>query len=78
MIDTILNSLLGEDVLDERFVEHRYRASRLTLIVGLLLMMGWFLYDQYAQDIMHLEIPVIIGAMVVTKLAAMAYYRLRD
>ena len=78
MIDKLLNRLLGGHELDERFVEHRYRASRMTLLVGLLLMTGWFLYDHYVKGIEHTQILIIIGAMVVTKLAVMAYYRLTD
>jgi len=52
--------------------------AHLTLLVGLLLLTGWFLYDHYAKGIDHTEILIIIGAMAVTKLAAMAYYRLTD
>jgi hypothetical protein len=78
VIDKLLSRLLGGHELDERFAEHRYRASRMTLFVGLLLMTGWFLYDHYVKDIDHTEILIIIGAMAVTKLAAMAYYRLTD
>lgn len=76
MIDNMLGALLGRDGLDERFVVHRYRASRLSLVVGIILMGGWFLYDRYANGVTHVEIAVIILAMAVTKLAAMAYYRL--
>ena len=70
-----LNWLAGDE-LDERFVLHRYRASRLSLVVGVVLLGGWFLYERYANGVTHPEIAVIIVAMAVTKLAAMAYYRL--
>ena len=75
MIDNLLGALLGSE-LDERFLEHRYRASRLSLIVAVLLLGGWLLYDFYGRDMLHVEIIVILAAMAVTKLAAMAYYRM--
>lgn len=67
---------LAGDELDERFVEHRYRASRLALVVGVALLGAWFLYERYANGVTHLEIAAIIGLMVLTKVGAMVYYRL--
>ena len=75
MIENLLGAMLGHE-LDERFLVHRYRASRLSLIIGVLLLGGWFLYDYYGNDVLHIEIVAILAAMALTKLAAMAYYRM--
>jgi len=71
----IMKQLAGDE-LDERFVEHRYRASRLSLLVGVGLLLAWFLYEHYANGVTHLEILAIMAGMALTKLGAMAYYRL--
>lgn len=67
---------LAGDELDERFVEHRYRASRLSLVVGVGLLVAWFLYEHYAKGVTHLEILAIVAVMALTKIGAMTYYRL--
>jgi hypothetical protein len=78
MLDTILASLLGVDALDERFIAHRHKSSRLALGVGVALMAGWFAYDLFVHDRIDLDLLVILGAMVLAKLVAMAYLSLTD
>jgi hypothetical protein len=75
MIDTLLAALTGANEMDERFVMHRYASSRVALVVGMLVMVGWFLYDVYARDYFHLDLAVIAGVMALTKLASMAVLR---
>lgn len=76
MIDSALAALFGAEEMDERFVAHRYYSSRIALIAGLLIIVGWFLYDLYTQDFFHTDLAIIAGAMAATKLAAMAFFRL--
>jgi len=75
-LDTILATLLGVDSLDERFIAHRHRSSRLALGVGMALMVGWFLYDLNVHDRVHTDLLVIPLAMAATKLLAMAWLHL--
>ena len=64
--------------LDERFILHRLKATRLAAIVGLVLLLVWQCYDAFANDVIRWEILVILGAMAITKVGAMLYYRHSD
>lgn len=76
MIDSALAALFGAEEMDERFVAHRYYSSRLALVVGMLVIVGWFLYDLYVHDLFHRDLAIIAGVMAATKLVAMAFFRL--
>jgi hypothetical protein len=76
MIDSALATLFGAEEMDERFVAHRYYSSRIALVVGMLLIVGWFMYDLYAHDFFHTDLAIIAGVMAAAKLAAMAFFRL--
>lgn len=78
MLDTILASLLGVDSLDERFIAHRHKSSRLALGVGVAVVAGWFTYDLWIHDRIDVDLLVILVAMAVTKVAAMVYLSLTD
>jgi hypothetical protein len=60
---------------DERFIMHRYYSSRLALAVGLVLIVVWFNYDLLANDHLRADLAIIAGAMALTKVGAMVYYR---
>jgi hypothetical protein len=60
---------------DERFIAHRYRSSRLALAVGLLIIVMWFNVDLIVNNHVRWDFAVIAGAMAVTKISAMLYYR---
>jgi len=60
---------------DERFITHRYYSSRLALVVGVVMLAGWFNYELLTNDVMRLDLFVIMITMAVTKLLAMLYYR---
>ena len=60
--------------MDERAVVHRYKASRLSLAVGLLIMLGFFQYDVLWNRIIRWDYLIIITAMFVVKVAARIYY----
>jgi len=73
MLDTLLASLMGMDELDERFIAHRHKSSRLALGVGVTLIAGWFTWDLLLNDRIHVDLLVILMAMVVAKVLSMAY-----
>ena len=60
--------------MDERAVVHRYKASRLSLAVGLVIMFGFFQYDALWNRTIRWEYLIIITAMLVVKVAARIYY----
>lgn len=61
--------------LDERFIMHRLYSTRFAAIVTAVMLAGWFLYEQYANDVFHQDIFIILIGMAVAKLSAMLYYR---
>ena len=61
---------------DERFIEHRYRSSRAAMIVGVALLTALFEYDLIVNRSVRQDLLIILGAMAVTKGAAMIYLRL--
>ena len=60
---------------DERFIAHRYRSSRLALAVGLLVIVMWFNVELIVNALVRWDLAVIAGAMALTKMSAMLYYR---
>jgi hypothetical protein len=75
MIENLIGALLGLEI-DERFVAHRYYSSRLALIAGMILILAWFSYGLVEHDRIRWDFLIIAGVMALTKLAAMAYFRL--
>ncbi len=63
-------------MIDERFVMHRYISTRWAVIVGVVLMAAWVNYEFIVNDILRIDLLIILGAMLVTKVAVMIYYRL--
>jgi hypothetical protein len=61
--------------MDERYILHRFKSTRLATLVGAVLMGLWFNYELWANDVWRLDLLVILGAMAVTKVAALLYYR---
>lgn len=61
--------------MDERFVMHRYRSTRLAVLVGVVMMGVWFNYEYWANEILRWDLFVIMMAMAVVKVGAMLYYR---
>jgi hypothetical protein len=64
--------------MDERYFLHRYKASSHAAVVGGVLMGGWFLYQHIAHHQQRWDIIAIMGAMALTKLGFLLYYRLTD
>lgn len=69
-----LFSLFSEP-LDERFIVHRYKATRLAMMVGIILMFGLFTCYIVASRVIRWDLFVVICVMAVTKVIAMTYYR---
>ena len=45
------------------------------MIVGIILIVGWFNYDLLVHHHVRWDLAIIAGAMAVTKLLVMAYLR---
>ena len=61
---------------DERFITHRYQSSRLALAVGVIMMFIWAQYEWFVNDELRLDLLIILGAMALSKVGAMIYFRL--
>lgn len=75
-MEVILTTLASWFKPDERFIMHRYHSTRVAMIVGIVLIVGWFNYEFIVNHHVRWDLAIIAGAMAVTKLVAMAYLRL--
>ncbi|KPK58372.1 MAG: hypothetical protein AMS21_10685 [Gemmatimonas sp. SG8_38_2] len=75
MITELIASLFSDLEVDERFIMHRFRSTRIAMVVGMVLMVGWFTYEMLVNDIQRWDLFLIILAMAVTKVGAMIYLR---
>ena len=62
-------------MVDERFVAHRYKATRLSMAVGLVMMLGFFNYDLFIRKIYRWDFMIVILAMALVKMVTMLYLR---
>jgi hypothetical protein len=62
-------------MIDERFLAHRYKATRLATMVGAILMFVFFTYDLVTRREIRWELILIMCAMAATKVLAMFYYK---
>jgi hypothetical protein len=62
--------------MDERFIMHRYISTRWAVVVGVVLMAAWVNYEFIVNGTLRVDLLVILGAMLITKVAVMIYYRL--
>jgi hypothetical protein len=60
---------------DERFIMHRYKATRLATMVGMIMMFAYVTFEIVVHRIIRWEIFVIMAAIAATKSIAMLYYR---
>lgn len=65
-------------MIDERFLLHRFKATSHAALVAAALAAFFFLRDYYRGAGVRVDLLIILLAMVVTKLAAMIYYRRTD
>ena len=61
--------------MDERFIMHRYKATRVAMVVGLIGMGAFFWFDYISNRMIRWDLLLIMGAMAVTKVGVMLYYR---
>ena len=69
--------ILGVAV-DERFLDHRRRSTSFAAMAGALASGGLFEYHLIRQHRYAWELLAVLLAMVVVKLAAMAWFRFTD
>jgi hypothetical protein len=75
-MEVILTALASMFKPDERFIMHRFHSTRIAMIVGILLTVVWFNYELVANDTLRWDLAIIVGAMGITKLLAMLYFRI--
>ncbi len=61
--------------VDERFVWYRYKATRFALIMGMLGMLGWFVYQVWVHRVVQWECIALIALIALSKVGAMLYFR---
>lgn len=59
--------------MDERSIQHRYKASRWALVTGVVLMFGFFQYEYLFRGNARWDYLIILVAMVVVKVAVRIY-----
>jgi len=64
-----------DGAFDERFIMHRFKSTRLAVLVGFVVILALFTYNAVVHNVIRWDLFVIAMAMAVTKLGAMAYYR---
>ena len=75
-MEVLLSTIASMFKPDERFVMHRCYSTRLSMIVGMILIVIWFNYELIANNHVRWDLLVIAGVIAITKLMAMAYYRI--
>jgi len=75
-MDVLLTTIASLFKPDERFVMHRYYSTRISMIVGIIMIVVWFNYELIANNVLRLDLAVIAGVMAITKILAMVYFRI--
>ncbi len=60
---------------DERFMTHRLRSTRFSVLIGMLLMFGLFTYSVVKHGVIRWDLFAIIFFMALAKVGAMIYLR---
>ena len=61
--------------IDERFLLHRLKATRFALILGLITITGWLLYEELVNNVFRWDYLIVICVISAGKIGAMLYYR---
>lgn len=61
--------------MDERSIFHRYKATRWSVIAGLVVMGVIFEYDLFKLKEIRWDLMLIMGVMAVVKVGARLYYK---
>jgi hypothetical protein len=64
--------------MDERFLIHRLRSTRLAAIVGVIVMGVLMIYELLVRGSLSWQMLVVISAMAITKWGTMLYYQKTD
>lgn len=64
--------------MDERAIYHRYKATRLAVLAGTLLIFGWIQYDFFVKDTIRWDFLIILSVMAVVKLTARFYLKKKN
>ena len=64
--------------MDERAIYHRYKATRLAVLAGSLVIFGWFQYDFFVKETIRWDFLIILGVMAVVKLVARFYLQKKN
>ena len=62
-------------MVDERFIIHRFKATRFATVVGVVMMFGYFNYNLFAKKVYRWDLLIIMASMALSKLIAMYYFR---
>lgn len=68
---------LGSSI-DERFLEHRRRSTSAAGLAGAFVAGGLFLWRYYGRGVVSWDLLAVLVAVVVVKLAVLAWHRLKD
>ncbi len=60
---------------DERFIIHRYKATRFAMVIGVVLIAAFFFYAYITHRTIRWDLFIILCATALAKVAAMMYYR---
>ncbi len=74
-MEVILTTLASMFKTDERFIMHRYYSTRISMMVGIILIVAWFSYELLVNNLLRWDLAIIAGAMAITKILAMLYFR---
>jgi len=61
--------------MDERSIMHRYKATRVAMMVGVILMGVFFWYEYVSNRVVRWNLLLVMSAMAVAKVGVMLYYR---
>ncbi len=63
---------------DERFFTHRLKSTSIAGVCGGLVAVGLWAYRYYVNDVFSWDLFAVGATMAAVKLAAMAWFRLKD
>jgi bacteriorhodopsin len=66
---------LKEEMSDERFIMHRYKSTRIAVLVGSIMILVLFTYGAVVHETIRWDLFSVSAAMALVKVCAMAYYR---
>ena len=67
-----------ENVIDERFLTHRLRATSYMGMAGAVASFALFIYRHYADDVWNWDLFAVLATMALIKVAFTIWYRLTD